>query len=157
MPELHPIDEVAQAFRISVPALRYYEEQDLVRSSERRARVRQYDRDALRRLAYVQLWHDDGMLSLADSRAIVDSGTAEDRRRLIEEQRDAINARIRSLSRAVAVLEHMLGCTTDRALECPVTGGYIEARVDAALSGQDFADDFLPGGSAPTTRRPRVR
>ncbi len=52
--------------------------------------------------------------------------------------------RISHLSRAVAVLEHMLGCRTDRARDCPTTGGYIRARVDAALSGEDFADDFLP-------------
>ncbi|TRB81503.1 MerR family transcriptional regulator, partial [Mannheimia haemolytica] len=57
--------------------------------------------------------------------------------------------RISHLSRAVAVLEHMLGCRTDRARDCPTTGGYIRARVDAALSGEDFADDFLPKASEP--------
>ena len=145
MADLFPIGEVARAFGLSVPALRYYEERGLVTSSERRGRVRYYRRDDLARLAYVQLWHDDGMLSLADTQAIVDSGTVGDRMRLIGEQRDKMNERIRNLSRAVAVLEHMLGCSTDRALECPITGRYIRARVDASLSGEDFADDFLPG------------
>lgn len=146
MGDLFSISDVARAFGLSVPALRYYEERGLVTASERRGRVRYYSRSDLARLAYVQLWHDDGMLSLADTRAIVDSGTVGDRKRLIEEQRDRMTDRIRHLSRAVAVLEHMLGCRTDTALECPMTGGYIGARVDAALSGEDFADDFLPPG-----------
>jgi len=147
-PDLFPIGQVARAFGMSVAALRYYDELGLVPSSERRGRVRYYTRDGLARLAYVQLWHHDGLLSLADTQAIVDSDTVGERNRMIEEQCESMKERVRSMSRAVAVLEHMLGCRTDKARDCPVTGGYIRARVDAALAGDDFADDFLP--PAPT-------
>ena len=134
---------------VATSALRYYEERGLIEASERRGRVRYYSRDDLGRLAYIQLWHEDGMLSLADTQAIVDSDTVADRSRLIEDQAARMRERISHLSRAVAVLEHMLGCRTDRARDCPTTGGYIRARVDAALSGEDFADDFLPKASEP--------
>ncbi|GAA0447983.1 MerR family transcriptional regulator [Streptomyces olivaceiscleroticus] len=144
MPELWSISEVAKAFGLSVPALRYYEECGLVRSTERRGRVRYYDRAALEQLAYVQLWRDDGLMSVADTAAVVNSDSVADRRTMISAQREVMLARIRSLTRAAAVLEHMLGCRTDRALECPMTGAYVSSRVDAALSGEEFVDDFLP-------------
>lgn len=147
--DLFSIADVARAFGLSVPTLRYYEERGLVEASERRGRVRYYSRDDLGRLAYVQLWHEDGMLSLADTRAIVESDTVVDRSRLIEDQAARMRERIANLSRAVAVLEHMLGCRTDRARDCPTTAGYIHARVDAALSGEHFADDFLPQAAEP--------
>ncbi|GAA2276603.1 MULTISPECIES: MerR family transcriptional regulator [Kitasatospora] len=144
MERLFSISEVAKAFGLSVPALRYYEERGLIRPVTRRGRVRYYDHAALERLAYAQLWHNDGMMPLADSAAVVESKHVEDRRALIAEQRDAMLQRIRRLTRAAAVLEHLLECPSDRPLDCPVTGAYIRARVDAALAGEEFLDDFLP-------------
>ncbi len=58
--DLFSITDVAHAFGLSVPALRYYEERGLIEASERRGRVRYYSRDDLGRLAYIQLWHEDG-------------------------------------------------------------------------------------------------
>ncbi|MGD3112229.1 hypothetical protein [Streptomyces sp. YGL11-2] len=52
--------------------------------------------------------------------------------------------RIRRLTRAAAVLEHLLERPSDRPLECPVTGAHIRASVDAVLTGTEFTDDFLP-------------
>ncbi|MFJ1720814.1 MerR family transcriptional regulator [Streptomyces sp. NPDC088244] len=147
MKDLYSISEVAEAFGISVAALRFYEERGLVRHSERRGRVRHYTREDLAPLAYVQLWHDDGMLTLAETSAIVDSETVADRLGLITAQRDAMLERIEKLNRAVAVLSHMLGCRTDRALDCSMTGAYIRGRVDAALSGTPHTSDFLPSPS----------
>ncbi|MFB7134438.1 MerR family transcriptional regulator [Streptomyces sp. NPDC056237] len=144
MKDLYSISEVADAFGLTVPALRFYEERGLVRHSVRRGRVRYYTREDLARLAYAQLWHDDGMLTLAETSAIVDSEKVEDRLGLITTQRDAMRRRIEKLDRAVAVLNHMLGCRTDDALACPMTGDYIRGRVDAALSGTPHITDFFP-------------
>ncbi len=149
MERLYSISEVAEAFGLSVPTLRYYEERGLIRPVARRGRVRHYDHAALEQLVYAQLWHDDGMMPLADTAAVVESAHAEDRRALITAQRAEMLARIRKLTRAAAVLEHLLECPTDRPLECPVTGAYIRARVGAALAGEEFTDDFLPGPSEP--------
>ncbi|MFF9508081.1 MerR family transcriptional regulator [Streptomyces sp. NPDC014724] len=144
MKDLYSISEVADAFGLTVPALRFYEERGLVRHSVRRGRVRYYTREDLARLAYAQLWHDDGMLTLAETSAIVDSEKVEDRLGLITAQREAMRRRIEKLDRAVAVLNHMLGCRTDDALACPMTGDYIRGRVDAALSGTPHITDFFP-------------
>ncbi|MFE2373653.1 MerR family transcriptional regulator [Streptomyces sp. NPDC059398] len=144
--DLYSISEVADAFGLTVPALRFYEERGLLHHSERRGRVRYYSRDDLAQLAYAQLWHDDGLLTLAETSAIVDSEKAADRRELITVQRDAMRRRIERMERAAAVLTHMLGCHTDAALDCPMTGDYIRGRVDAALDGTPHRTDFLPGG-----------
>ncbi|WP_019631461.1 MerR family transcriptional regulator [Actinomadura atramentaria] len=142
--EAYSISRVAAAFGLSVAALRYYEEIGLVPSTERRGRVRYYDRAALERLAYVQLWHEDGLVPLAGTAAVVESATLDERRALIAGQRDAMRAKIRRLSRAAAVLDHMLDCRTARPLECPMTGAHVRHRVDAALRGEPLGDDFLP-------------
>ncbi|MFE7336257.1 MerR family transcriptional regulator [Streptomyces griseus] len=148
MRDLYSISEVAEAFGLTVATLRFYEERGLVRHSERRGRVRYYRRADLARLAYAQLWHEDGLLTLAETSAIVDSDRLGDRLALIAGQRDALRERIGRLERAVGVLTHMLDCRTDRALECPMTGTYIRGRVDAALDGTPEPTGFWPEGFA---------
>ena len=142
--EQYGIAEAARAFGIAVSALRYYDEIGLVRCTERHHGVRYYDRDALAQLAYVQLWHEDAMLPIADTRAIVQSEHAADRLRLIARQRDLLSDHAARMLRALAVLEHLLDCPQDRPLECPNTGRYIRSKVEHALTGAEFDDDFLP-------------
>ncbi|MFD7594717.1 MerR family transcriptional regulator [Kitasatospora sp. NPDC059812] len=144
MEQLYSITEVAKAFGLSVSALRYYEDCGLIAPAARRGRVRQYDRAALERLALVQLWHVDGMIPLAGTAAVMASEQAGERKALLAAQRDGMTARARRLERAAAVLTHMLDCHRDRPLDCPVTHAHIDARVDAALAGEELADDFLP-------------
>lgn len=142
--ERYSIAEAAQAFGIAVSALRYYDEIGLVRCAERRGGVRYYDRAALARLVYAQLWHEDGMLPIAETRAIMESEHAADRLRLIAEQRDALRERAARMQQAAAVLDHMLGCPRDDPFECPQTGAYLFSKIDHALAGREFEDDFLP-------------
>ncbi|MBV2155604.1 MerR family transcriptional regulator [Kitasatospora sp. SUK 42] len=144
MAELHSITEVAAAFGLSVPALRYYEECGLVTPTTRRGRVRYYDREALERLALVQLWHVDGMIPISGTTAVLASEQADERQALLLAQREEMLARARRLQHAAAVLTHMLNCGRDRPLDCPTTSAHIRARVDAALSGEDLVDGFLP-------------
>ncbi|MFJ5048669.1 MerR family transcriptional regulator [Streptomyces sp. NPDC088719] len=144
--DLYSISEVAEAFGLTVATLRFYEERGLVQHSERRARVRHYRRADLARLAYAQLWHEDGLLTLAETSAIVDSDRLGDRLGLIATQREALRARMGRMERAVRVLTHMLDCRTDRALECPMTGAYVRGRVDAALDGTPEPTGFWPEG-----------
>ncbi|GAA0952885.1 MerR family transcriptional regulator [Actinocorallia libanotica] len=146
---LYSISEVARLFDLSVPALRYYEEIGVIGSTSRKGRVRQYDRAALERLAYAQLWHQDGMMTLADTLAAMRAGSARDRHARIAAQREVVLERLQALQRAAAVLDHLLGCPQDDPLDCPVTGAYVRARVDAALAGLPFTDDFLLRGPPP--------
>ncbi|MGI5330626.1 MerR family transcriptional regulator [Actinomadura nitritigenes] len=140
---LYSITEVAAGFGLSVPTLRYYEEIGIVRPTARKGRVRQYDRTALERLAYAQLWHEDGMMTLADTLTTMHTRDAEDRHTRIIAQREVTRKRLHALQRAIAVLDHLLDCPQDDPIDCPVTGAYIRARVDAALTGSTFTDDFL--------------
>ncbi|MFD7430129.1 MerR family transcriptional regulator [Streptomyces sp. NPDC059818] len=141
---LYSISEVAEAFGLTVATLRFYEDRGLIRHSERRGRVRHYSREDLARLAYAQLWHEDGMLTLTETSAIVDSERVGDRLELIAAQRDAMLEKITRMRDAVGVLDHMLGCRTDNALDCPMTGDYIRGRVDATLDGTPHTTDFWP-------------
>jgi len=140
MEQLYSISEVARAFGVSVPTLRYYEECGLLQPTARRGRVRQYDRAALEQLAYAQLWHHDGMMPLADTAAVMTSEHAPGRHALITAQHDAMQERIDRLARAAAMLRHMLQCPADHPLSCPVTGAYIRSRVDAALAGEELPE-----------------
>lgn len=142
--DTYSITDVARAFGLAVSALRYYEEIGLLSASERKGRVRYYDRDALTALAYVQLWRADAMMSIEETRAVLDSRTLEERRSLIREARDGVDAKIAGLQRARGVLDHMLDCRTDQPLDCPVTGEHLRRRVDAALGGRPLDDGFLP-------------
>ncbi|TWV53707.1 MerR family transcriptional regulator [Streptomyces misionensis] len=151
MERLYSISEVARVFGVSVPTLRYYEERGLIQPTARRGRVRQYDRGALERLAYAQLWHGDGMMSLADTAAIMTSEHAPERHALISARHDAVQDRIDRLSRAAAILRHMLRCPADHPLSCPVTGAYIRSRVDAALAGEEPPEPAFP--SMPASHR----
>ncbi|GAC66550.1 MerR family transcriptional regulator [Gordonia soli] len=140
----YSISEVAAAFGLAVSALRYYEEVGLLAPTSRRGRVRYYDRSALRDLAYLQLWRDDGMLSIAETKAVIASETAATRREIVTGARDRLTARIAELTRARAVLDHMLDCPRDRPSECEMTGTHIGERVAAALNRTVVDDGFLP-------------
>ena len=56
------------------------------------------------------------------------------------------DARIARMQQAAAVLDHMLGCTSDRPLDCSMTGAYLESRVAAALDGVETVAEFYPEG-----------
>ncbi|MBC2866852.1 hypothetical protein [Streptomyces mexicanus] len=61
--------------------------------------------------------------------------------------------RIDRLTRAAAMLRHMLDCPADHPLSCPVTGAYIRSRVDAALAGEELPVPSFPDMPAPHAER----
>ncbi|MDX3110025.1 MerR family transcriptional regulator [Nonomuraea angiospora] len=132
-PELRSISEVAEAFDMSVSALRYYDELGLVPPAQRRARVRFYDEEALRRLAFVRLWHDDGMMSLDDTALIMAGPTREQWRELVSQRLTDIAETAARLNDARRALEHLLQCPRDNPLECPVIGEQVQADVHRAF------------------------
>lgn len=134
--ELYSISQVSRAFGLSVPTLRFYEEQGLVECTRRVGRVRHYDRAALHALAYALLWHRDGGLSLDDTRALMATERNEARRALIERQLTRVEERMEWLRDVRATLEHLWECGSDDPRSCPVTGAALRAAVDEA-----FADD----------------
>jgi DNA-binding transcriptional MerR regulator len=131
---LRSIREVAAAFGTTVSTLRYYDELGLVPSTQRRARVRYYDEEALRRLAFVRLWHDDAMMSLDDTARIMTGPTREQWRTLVSQRLDDLAETAARLEEARRALDHLLECPREDPLECPVLGERIQAEVDRALS-----------------------
>jgi DNA-binding transcriptional MerR regulator len=130
----YSISQVATAFEVPVSTLRYYDELGLVPSTSRRSRVRHYDVAALRRLAYIQLWRLDGMLSIEHTTEIVASLGRQHRNELLARSRDELDDRIRRLTEARDMLTHMMRCPIDDHLTCPVIGTYLAQRVDLALN-----------------------
>jgi len=131
--ELYPIGAVATAFDVPVSTLRYYDEIGLVAASHRRSQVRHYDRRALQRLAYVQLWRLDAMLSIDHTSELLASTNRAQRNELLQRSRDELADRIRRLEQAHDMLAHMMKCPEDDHEDCPVIGAYLDGRVDAAL------------------------
>lgn len=131
--QLYSISTVAAAFEVPVSTLRYYDEIGLVPAPYRRSRVRHYDRRALERLAYVQLWRRDGMLSIEHTLAIMGSVRRDQRNELLDRGRAELADRIRRLQDAADMLSHLKRCPKDDHLACPVTSAYVADRVDAAL------------------------
>ena len=144
MEQEYDIARVARAFGLSVSALRYYDDIGLVPCARRRGGVRVYDRAALERLAYVRMWHEDAMLPLARTRALVEAGGAAQRHRLIAAERDELRERAARMSAAADVLDHLLGCPADAPLDCPETGRYLREQVDRALAHGEAADPPRP-------------
>jgi DNA-binding transcriptional MerR regulator len=128
--ELVPIGEAALRFGLRASALRYYEDRGLVRASARRGGRRWYDREQLRRIAFVQIGRQLGM-NLDDVGEMLD-GPEHRWRAIVEEQIAALDAQIERARRARAALAHALRCPTARPTEqC----GYLVAELDALADG----------------------
>jgi DNA-binding transcriptional MerR regulator len=129
----YSISEVSTAFDLPVSTLRYYDEIGLVAASHRRSRVRHYDRRALERLVYVQLFRLDGMLSIDHTAELIASANREHRNKLLQDSRAELADRIQRLQQAHDMLAHMMKCPHESTGECPVIGAFLSTRVDAAL------------------------
>jgi MerR family copper efflux transcriptional regulator len=133
----YTISEVARGFDTAVSALRYYDELGLLPSAGRRGTVRAYGREQLRRLALIQLLHRDGLMSLADTAAVLAEPRTDDpagSREILGESVRTMQRRIERLREAQQVLEHLLSCPrADPVRDCPVLRAQLEETVDNAL------------------------
>jgi DNA-binding transcriptional MerR regulator len=109
------IGEVARLGNVSVRSLRYYEEQGLIESTRTSSDQREYDADAVDRVALIQQLFSAGLTSKSIRMAIpaVQSGTcgpelvAE-----LEEHRRQIRERIEQLESAAVRLDRVIGMAT---------------------------------------------
>jgi DNA-binding transcriptional MerR regulator len=131
--EMYSITQVAASFDLSVAALRYYEERGLLRPACRRARVRYYDRAALRSLALLLLWHRDGMMSLDDTATLMSLPDRAQWRSTVAHRANALGRHIKRLQEAKAALDHFLDCTSDHPATCPVLEEMLNLRVKQAM------------------------
>jgi DNA-binding transcriptional MerR regulator len=109
------IGEVARLSAVSVRSLRYYEEQGLLESTRTSSGQREYDPDAVDRVALIQQLFSAGLPSKSIRMAIpaVQSGTcgpelvAE-----LKEHRRQIRERIAQLESAAVRLDRVIGMAT---------------------------------------------
>jgi MerR family redox-sensitive transcriptional activator SoxR len=109
------IGELAQRSGIAASALRFYEEQGLIRSERSAGGRRHYERAVLRRVAFIGAAQNVG-LTLEQIRAALDSlpegrtPTAADWARLSRDWRPLLDARIAALTRLRDQLDACIGC-----------------------------------------------
>jgi MerR family transcriptional regulator, copper efflux regulator len=132
--KLYPIDEVARRLQLRPSAIRYYEDRGLIEATARRGGKRYFGADQVRRLAVIQLWKRDGLLSL-DSIAsfLADPADPQSWARSVDQQIDALTDRIEQLQNARAYLVHVRNHhDTTTPDGCP----HYEERIDTLARGR---------------------
>ena len=107
---MHSISEVARSFGVPVSTPRYYDELGLLPPAARRGNVRYYGRTELRRLALIRRLHHQGMVSLADTAALLTDQPDRAARDVLTSTVGTIKQRIEDLTTAQRLLEHLLTC-----------------------------------------------
>lgn len=114
-PTLLSVGELAQRAGVATSALRFYEEQGLIRSSRSAGGHRQYPRDMLRRVAFIRAGQRVG-LSLDEVRAALASlpeartPTKADWERLARGWQTLLDQRLAQLQRLRDQLGGCIGC-----------------------------------------------
>ncbi|MET9293684.1 MerR family transcriptional regulator [Streptomyces sp. NPDC003077] len=133
------ISQVARRFGIPVSTLRYYDELRLLPAAERRGNVRHYGQEELRQLALIQRLHHHGLVSLADTAALIAERPEANHpsgREVLTASIDAIERKIDGLRSAQRLLEYLLSCPKpDPVRECAHLHAELERAVDNALAG----------------------
>ena len=105
------IGDIAHRAGVSTRALRYYEEQGLIRSERTASGQRQYDADVIGRVRLIQVFYGAGLPSKAIARILpsVDSGvTTPETLRVLGVERDRIAAAIGELEQALSQLDMVM-------------------------------------------------
>jgi MerR family redox-sensitive transcriptional activator SoxR len=132
------IGEVATRSGVATSALRFYEREGLVASVRSEGGQRRYERDVLRRIAFIRAAQRVG-LSLDDIRASLASlpdgrtPTANDWEKLSKSWRPLLEARIAELERLRDNLSHCIGC------------GCLSLKTCALSNPGDVAAQYGPG------------
>lgn len=110
-----PIGEISARSGVAASALRFYEEQGLISSERTTGNQRKFQRNTLRRIAFVQAAQRVG-LSLSEIKAALDSlpddrtPTKADWSRLSRSWRSRLEERIAELERLRDDLDSCIGC-----------------------------------------------
>jgi MerR family redox-sensitive transcriptional activator SoxR len=132
------IGEVATRSGVATSALRFYEREGLVASVRSEGGQRRYERDVLRRIAFIRAAQRVG-LSLDDIRTSLASlpdgrtPTANDWEKLSRSWRPLLEARIAELERLRDNLSHCIGC------------GCLSLKTCALSNPDDVAAQYGPG------------
>lgn len=109
------IGELAKRCGVAASALRYYEDEGMIRSVRAPGRQRRFPKEVLRRVAFIRVAQSVG-LSLAEIRAALDTlpdkrtPTQADWSRISRSWRPVLDARIQALCSLRDQLDSCIGC-----------------------------------------------
>lgn len=132
------IGELAARAGVATSALRFYESEGLITADRSEGGQRRYERDVLRRIAFVRAAQRVG-LSLDEIRTALGTlpdnrtPTARDWERLSRRWRPLLDARISELQRLRDKLDHCIGC------------GCLSLKTCALSNPDDIAGESGPG------------
>jgi len=132
---MHELDigEVASRSGVAASALRYYEDQGLIRSIGRRGLRRQFDAGVLERLALITLGRAAGFSLEEIARMFADGQPRIDRALLSTKARE-LDATIRKLTAMRNGLRHAAACRAPSHMECPTFRKLLGAAARGALA-----------------------
>jgi DNA-binding transcriptional MerR regulator len=141
------IGEVARRTGLPPSTLRYYEDAGLVTSTGRTGLRRQYDRDALERLAVIRLCRDAGF-TIRETGALLDTGGGPAWRAIARRKLDDVRAQLAHLEAAATRLEHALTCPSPTLLECSHFRSAVVDRLGPETSERGLDPGWQDGPSA---------
>ncbi len=110
------IGQLADAEGVSVSAIRYYEERNLVTPTGRVGDKRRFDQLAVDRLAFIKRAQVGGF-SLDEIKVLLDDGAGESRE-LLKERLEALRQSRAELDRTIAFLEQAAHCGCTNVAQC---------------------------------------
>jgi len=117
MEELLDIGEVAARSGLAASALRYYEREQIIASSDRKGLRRQYRPDVLRTLGVVSMCQRAGF-SLAEIKRLLATGGEPEWKKFAEQKRDELRAQSERLGSIADQLDHALECPSPNVFDC---------------------------------------
>jgi MerR family transcriptional regulator, copper efflux regulator len=129
VPELMSIGEVARQARVATSTIRYYERRGLLSADSRESGQRRYRIETLRRLVFIGMMQDIGLV-LDEVQGILDSATAAEWKPIAGDRLAVLDQQIAHLQLARELLAGALNCRFDHpATECAVMGAEIDRRI----------------------------
>lgn len=125
------VGQVASRSGIAVSALHFYEAEGLIRSRRNAGNQRRYPREVLRRVAVIKVAQRTG-IPLAEIQAALSAlpenrtPTAADWKKLSARWREALDARIASLTRLRDQMDGCIGCGCLSLKVCPLRNPWDE-------------------------------
>jgi MerR family transcriptional regulator, copper efflux regulator len=125
------IGELADRFGLATHVLRHWEAVGLLTPARRVNGRRRYDRDALARIALIQLCKELGF-ELEQIRAMLDATDPVARKEVLARHDAELERRIESATAARELIAHGLSCPAPDFNECPNFLAGLEARIPPA-------------------------
>jgi DNA-binding transcriptional MerR regulator len=128
MKELLDIGEVATRTGLAASALRFYEREQIIASTERKGLRRQYGPEVLDTLAVVAMCRRAGF-SLSEIKLLLATGGRSEWKIFAARKRDELRAQVEHLGTIAEQLDHALQCPSSNVFDCE----HFRARLREAL------------------------